>query len=37
VPSSVALLNLLPQWVSRRADIRRILVDNPAQVYDFQA
>jgi len=37
VPSNVALLNLLPQWVSRTADIRRILVDNPAQVYDFQA
>ena len=37
VPSSVALLNLLPLWVSRTADIRRVLVDNPAQVYDFQA
>ena len=35
VPSSVALLNLLPQWVSRTADIQRILVDNPARVYGF--
>ena len=37
VPSSVALLNLLPQWASRAADIRRILVDNPVQVYAFDA
>jgi D-galactarolactone isomerase len=37
VPSSVALLNLLPQWVSRTADIRRILFDNPAHVYGFDA
>lgn len=37
MPSSVALLNLLPQWVSRKADIQRILVDNPAQVYGFEA
>ena len=36
-PSSVALLNLLPQWVSRQADVQRILVDNPAQVYGFDA
>lgn len=35
VPSSAALLNLLSQWVSRTADIQRILVDNPAQVYGF--
>jgi D-galactarolactone isomerase len=34
-PSSVSLLNLLAQWVSRSADIERILVDNPAQVYGF--
>jgi D-galactarolactone isomerase len=37
VPSSVALLNLLPQWASHAADIRRILVDNPVQVYAFDA
>ncbi len=37
VPSSAALLNLLPRWVSRTADIQRILVDNPAQVYGFDA
>ena len=37
LPSTAALLNLLPQWVSRAADIRRILVDNPAQVYAFDA
>jgi D-galactarolactone isomerase len=37
VPSNAALLNLLPQWLCRTADIRRVLVDNPAQVYDFQA
>jgi hypothetical protein len=27
----------LPQWASRAADIRRILVDNPVQVYAFDA
>lgn len=37
VPSCAALLNLLPRWVSRTADIQRILVDNPAQVYGFDA
>ncbi|WP_090045295.1 amidohydrolase [Limnohabitans sp. 2KL-27] len=37
LPSSGALLNLLPQWVSRAADIQRILVDNPARVYGFEA
>ena len=35
VPSSAALLNLLSHWVSRTADIQRILVDNPAQLYGF--
>ena len=37
LPSTAALLNLLPQWVSGTADVRRILVDNPAEVYDFDA
>jgi D-galactarolactone isomerase len=37
LPSSGALLNLLPQWVSRTVDIQRILVDNPARVYGFDA
>lgn len=37
VPSSAALLNLLSHWVSRTADIQRILVDNPAQLYGFDA
>ncbi len=37
VPSSVALLNLLPHWVARHADLQRILVDNPAQLYGFDA
>jgi D-galactarolactone isomerase len=36
VPSSAALLNLLSHWVSRTADIQRILVDNPAQLYGFE-
>lgn len=37
VPSSAALLNLLSHWVSRTADIQRILVDNPAHLYGFEA
>lgn len=37
VPSNVALLNLLPLWVARHADLQRILVDNPAQLYGFDA
>jgi D-galactarolactone isomerase len=37
LPSTAALLNLLPQWVTRSADVRRILIDNPAEVYDFEA
>ena len=37
VPSNAALLNLLPTWVARHADLQRILVDNPAQLYGFEA
>lgn len=37
VPSNTALLNLLPTWVARDADLQRILVDNPAQLYGFDA
>jgi D-galactarolactone isomerase len=35
LPSNAALLNLLPTWVARHADLQRILVDNPAQLYGF--
>jgi predicted TIM-barrel fold metal-dependent hydrolase len=31
------MLNLLPNWVARHADLQRILVDNPAQLYGFDA
>ena len=37
VPSNAALLNLLPNWVTHDADLQRILVDNPAQLYGFDA
>ncbi|PUE49332.1 amidohydrolase [Limnohabitans sp. 2KL-1] len=37
VPSNAALLNLLPAWVACDADLQRILVDNPAQLYGFDA
>jgi D-galactarolactone isomerase len=37
VPSNAAMLNLLPNWVARHADLQRILVDNPAQLYGFEA
>ncbi len=35
LPSNADLLALLPQWVARSADLQRILVDNPAQLYGF--
>lgn len=35
LPSNAALLNLLTTWVARPADLQRILVDNPAQLYGF--
>jgi len=37
VPSTATLLGLLPAWVAREADLQRILVDNPAELYDFGA
>jgi predicted TIM-barrel fold metal-dependent hydrolase len=37
VPSNAAMLNLLPNWVARDDDLQRILVDNPAQLYGFEA
>jgi predicted TIM-barrel fold metal-dependent hydrolase len=37
MPSNAAMLNLLPNWVARHADLQRILVDNPAQLYGFEA
>lgn len=37
LPSNAALLNLLATWVTRDADLQRILVDNPAQLYGFDA
>ena len=36
-PSSAALLSLLPGWLSRPGDLQRILVDNPAALYGFEA
>ena len=35
--TNAALLNLLPAWVACDADLQRILVDNPAQLYGFDA
>jgi predicted TIM-barrel fold metal-dependent hydrolase len=35
MPNTTALLNLLAQWVPDDAQRRRILVDNPAVLYDF--
>lgn len=37
MPDTVALVNALPQWVPDPLQLRRILVDNPARLYDFPA
>jgi predicted TIM-barrel fold metal-dependent hydrolase len=35
VPDDGALLNLLPRWIPDEALRRRVLADNPAQLYGF--
>ena len=35
MPNTTALLNLLSQWVPDEFERKRILVDNPATLYDF--
>ncbi len=34
-PDDAQLLDLLAEWVPDEAARRRILVDNPAELYDF--
>jgi 2-pyrone-4,6-dicarboxylate lactonase len=35
VPDDGALVNLLARWLPDEAQRRRVLVDNPAALYDF--
>lgn len=37
LPSNAGLMNLLTTWVARDSDLQRILVDNPARLYGFDA
>jgi predicted TIM-barrel fold metal-dependent hydrolase len=37
VPNDGDLVDLIPQWIEDAAAQRRILVDNPRQLYGFPA